>query len=88
MGGLGADEAERAVLASAVAPGGPVELDLAGEPGFPISIPVSQLAPVPRAHAAVQQALRRPPFGARVLGDTLRRDETYRWTYTAPPAGE
>lgn len=87
VGGLSADEAERAVRASAVAPAGTVELDLAGEPGFPVSVPVSQLAPVPRARAAVIEALRRPSIAGRVLGEVgLERDRAVALRFRATPA--
>jgi vancomycin resistance protein YoaR len=87
VGGLSADEAERAVRAGAVAPAGAVELELAGEPGFPVSVPLSQLAPVPRAHAAVMEALRRPSFTGRVLGEVgLERARAVALRFRATPA--
>jgi hypothetical protein len=69
VGGLSADDAVRAVRAGAVAPAGAVELDLPGEAGFPVSVPLSRLAPLPRARAAVEKALRRPSLAVRILGE-------------------
>ena len=87
VGGLSADEAVRAVRARAVAPLGQVELELPGEPGFPVQIATSELAPLPRAKAAVDEAVRRPSLLDRVLGEVgLARERDIALRYRATPA--
>lgn len=87
VGGLSADEATRAVRASAVAPLGEVVLELPGEAGFPLSTPTSDLAPLPRANAAVQEALATPGLFTRILGELgLARDRDVPLRYRATPA--
>lgn len=87
VGGLSADEAERAVLASAEPPIGTVEIALDGEPGFPRYVPVPDLAPVPRARRAVEQAIGSPSLGARILGEVgLESGRDVPLTFRATPA--
>lgn len=87
VGGLSADDALRAVRARAVAPLGQVELELPGEPGFPVQIATSELAPLPRAKAAVGEAVRQPSLFDRVLGEVgLARERDIPLRYRATPA--
>ncbi|MBJ7457382.1 MAG: hypothetical protein JHC74_15120, partial [Thermoleophilia bacterium] len=87
VGGLSADDALRAVRARAVAPLGQVELELPGEPGFPVQIATSELAPLPRAKAAVDEAVRQPSLFDRVLGEVgLARERDIPLRYRATPA--
>jgi vancomycin resistance protein YoaR len=87
VGGLRADEAVRALRASAVPPGGAIVLDLAGEPGFPREVPVAELAPVPRARAAVEEALTRPSLTGRILAELgLPRERSVPLDFRAAPA--
>ncbi len=87
VGGLSADEALRAVRARAIAPLGQVELELPGEPGFPVQVATSELAPLPRAKAAVDEALRGTPLFDRVLAEVgLPRERDIPLRYRATPA--
>ena len=91
VGGLSADEALRAVRARAVAPLGQVELELTGEPGFPVQVATSELAPLPRAKAAVDEAVRRPSLLDRVraeVGLARERDIPLRYRVTSARARE
>ncbi len=76
VGGLTAAQAERAVAAQAQAPPREIEIALAGEPGFPLRIPVAELAPAPRARLAVQEALRQPSVADRFLSEIGVRERT------------
>jgi vancomycin resistance protein YoaR len=69
VGGLSAEQAEAAVAARAEPPRREVEIHLPGEPGFPLRVPVSELAPTPRARLAVQAALEQPSLGERLLSE-------------------
>lgn len=66
VGGLDAGEAERAVLANAPPPGGEVQVVLEGEEGFPVTVPVADLGPVPRARLAVVHAMETPSLWERI----------------------
>jgi hypothetical protein len=67
VGGLTPAQAERAVSGQAGTPGGEVVVDRPGERGFPIRVPVAELAPIPRARVAVERAMEQPSLGARIL---------------------
>ncbi|WP_217914026.1 VanW family protein [Miltoncostaea marina] len=69
VGGLTADEAERAVLAGAPDPPGTMRIALDGEPGFPLEVPVEELGPRPRARLAVREAMERRSLFDRVLAE-------------------
>ena len=69
VGGLTADEAERAVIAGAPDPPGSIEIALEGAPGFPVVVPIADLGPRPRARLAVREALERGSLLRRVLGE-------------------
>ena len=56
VGGLTAAQAERVVAARAEPPPREVEIVMPGEPGFPLRVPVAELAPTPRARLAVRAA--------------------------------
>ena len=87
VGGLSSDEALRAVRAGAIAPLGEVVLELPGQPGFPLRIPTTELAPLPRARAAVDEALRRPSLFTRILGQVgLARERDVALRFRAGPA--
>ncbi len=87
VGGLSADEVVRAVRASAVAPGGVVALDLPTDLGSTIEVPIAQLAPVPRARLAADDALRRPSLFGRILGEIgLARHREIPLRFKATPA--
>ncbi len=76
VGGLTAAQAERAVAARADPPAREVEVTLAGEPGFPVRVPVAELAPTPRAKLAVQAAMRQPSVADRFLSEIGVRERT------------
>ena len=87
VGGLSAGEAMRAVRARAIAPLGQVELELPGEPGFPVQVATSELDPLPRAKAAVDEAVRQPSLLDRILGEVgLARERDIPLRYRATPA--
>jgi vancomycin resistance protein YoaR len=89
VGGLTASEAERAVLAGAPDPTGDVEIVFEGEPGFPMSVPVGDLGPVPRARLAVQAALETPSLWNRIraeVGWEAGRDVPLRYRVTSARA--
>jgi vancomycin resistance protein YoaR len=67
VGGLTPAEAERAVAGQAGAPSGDVVVDRPGEEGFPMRVPVAELAPIPRARVAVERAMGQPSLGERIL---------------------
>ena len=77
VGGLTAEQAERGRGGS-----GPsrrareVEIRMAGEPGFPLRVPVAELAPTPRARLAVQAALDQPSVTDRLLSEIGVRERT------------
>lgn len=76
VGGLTAPQAEAAVAARAAPPPRQVEVAMPGEPGFPLSIPVAELTPIPRARLAVQEALRQPSLADRLLSEIGVRERT------------
>jgi vancomycin resistance protein YoaR len=76
VGGLTAEQAERVVAARAEPPPREVEIALPGEPGFPLRVPVAELAPTPRARLAVLSALRRPSLSDRLLSEIGVRERT------------
>ena len=76
VGGLTAEQAEAAVAARAEPPGRDVEIRMAGEPGFPLRVPVAELAPTPRARLAVQAALDQPSLTDRLLSEIGVRERT------------
>ncbi len=76
VGGLTAAQAERAVAARAEPPARQVEIVLAGEPGFPLQVPLAELAPTPRATLAVQDALDQPSVADRFLSEIGVRERT------------
>ena len=87
VGGLGADEAVRAVRAGAAAPAGSVVLELPGQAGFPRSVPLARLAPRPQARAAVDAALEAPSLARRVLGEVgLAPERSVELRFRAAPA--
>ena len=87
VGGLSADEAERAVRASVQMPPRSLVLELPGEPGFPLTVPVAELAPLPRSRAAVNEALEKPSFAGRILGEVgLARERDVDLRFRATPA--
>ncbi len=89
VGGLTADEAERAVLAGAPEPPGEIEIALDGEPGFPMTVAVADLGPVPRARLAVQQAMAQPSVWGRIraeVGFPQERDVALRYRVTSAKA--
>ena len=91
VGGLSADEAERAVLAGAPEPPGDIEVALEGEPGFPIMVAVTDLGPVPRARLAVQQALEQPSLWGRIraeIGFPAEREVDLRYRVTSARSRE
>lgn len=91
VGGLEAGEAERAVLAGAPAPEGEIELMLPGEDGFPLSVAVASLDPVPRARLAVRRALERPSLWQRIraeVGVEAERDVPLRYKVTSTRSRE
>ncbi|MFP5451683.1 MAG: VanW family protein [Thermoleophilia bacterium] len=67
VGGLTPAQAERAVAGQAGAPTGVVVVDRPGEPGFPMRVPVADLAPIPRARVAVERAMEQPSLAQRIL---------------------
>ena len=69
VGGLSAAQAEAAVAAQATPPPREIEIALPGEAGFPIRVPVAELAPTPRARLAVQEALDQPSLADRLLSE-------------------
>lgn len=87
VGGLSSDEAVRAVRARAVAPLGTVVLELPGEAGFPLTIPSSELGPLPRSRAAVDEALDGPSLFGRILAEVgLARERDVPLRFRATPA--
>ncbi|HTI35066.1 MAG TPA: peptidoglycan binding domain-containing protein, partial [Miltoncostaea sp.] len=85
--GLTADEAVRAVRASATAPGGQVEIALDGQPGFPRTVPVGELNPQPRARAAVNEAVKPSSMWRRVLAEVgLEQSRDVPLAFRAAPA--
>lgn len=87
VAGLTADEAVRAVRASATPPGGRVEVALDGQPAFPQVLPVQELAPRPRARAAVDEAIEPSSLWRRVLAQVgLERSRDIPLAFRATPA--
>jgi vancomycin resistance protein YoaR len=85
--GLSADEAVRAVRASAEPPSGEVEIALDGAPGFPQRVPVRELGPLPRAKAAVGEAIQPSSLWRRVLAEVgLERERDVALAFRAAPA--
>jgi vancomycin resistance protein YoaR len=85
VGGLSADEARRAVLASATPPTGAVVIERPGDSDFPVRVPYSRLAPTPRANQAVAEAVKDPSLFGRVLAEVgleSGRDVSLRWRAT------
>jgi len=76
VGGLTAEQAERVVAARAEPPPREVEIVLPGEPGFPLRVPVAELAPIPRARLAVRAAVRQPSVTDRLLSEIGVRERT------------
>lgn len=68
VGGLSADKARRAVLASDPRTG-EIALRDAMRPAFAVDVPIGILAPRPRATRAVKAALAEDSFGRRLLGE-------------------
>ncbi len=86
VGGLSADEAERAVLAGAAPPKGSVELDSTQGAGVPTRVPFALLGPTPQARAAVQQALGRRSLVDQILGEVgLARNRAVALRFGATP---
>ena len=69
VGGLTAAQAERAVVAQAEPSERAVQMRLPGHASFPRRVPVAELAPAPRARLAVEDAMRRPSVGDRILSE-------------------
>jgi vancomycin resistance protein YoaR len=87
VAGLTADEAVRAVRASAAPPAGAVEVALDGRPGFPQTLPVGELGPQPRARAAVNEAIAPSALWRRVLAEVgLERSRDVPLAFRATPA--
>ncbi len=87
VGGLDADDAVRAVRAGAIPRFGQVEMELAGEPGFPVRIDTAELDPLPRARAAVNAAIARRSLLDRILGEVgLPRERDVPLRFRATPA--
>jgi len=87
VAGLTADEAVRAVRASAEPPGGVVEVAMEGQPGFPQTLPVGELGPQPRARAAVDEAIEPASLWRRVLAEVgLERSRDVPLAFRATPA--
>ncbi|HEX2503695.1 MAG TPA: VanW family protein [Miltoncostaeaceae bacterium] len=76
VGGLTAEEAERVVAARAEPPPREVEIVLPGEPGFPLRVPVAELAPTPRARLAALSAVEQPSVTDRLLSEIGVRERT------------
>src|SRR5262245_25162564 len=76
VGGLTAEQAERVVSDRAEPPPREVEIDLPGEPGFPLRVPVAELAPIPRARLAVVSAVEQPSLADRLLREVGVRERT------------
>ncbi len=76
VGGLTAEQAERVVAARAEPPPREVEIVMPGEPGFPLRVPVAELAPTPRARLAVRAAVRQPSVTDRLLSEIGVRERT------------
>ena len=76
VGGLTAEQAERVVAARAEPPPREVEIELPGEPGFPLRVPVAELAPTPRARLAVLSAVEQPSVADRLLSEIGMRERT------------
>jgi vancomycin resistance protein YoaR len=76
VGGLTAEQAERVVAARAEPPPREVEIVLPGEPGFPLRVPVAELAPTPRARLAVLSAVEQPSVADRLLSEIGVRERT------------
>ncbi len=87
VGGLSADEARRAVLAEATAPSGSITIERPGDPDFPVQVPYSRLAPVPRAQLAVRDAVKNPSLFGRILAEVgLEQSRDVPLTFRASPA--
>ncbi len=68
VGGLSADQAHRAVLASGSRTG-EIALRDAARPAFAVDVPIGILAPRPRATRAVEAALAKDSFSRRLMGE-------------------
>ncbi len=82
VGGLSADQARRAVLASAEPPTGTVTIVRPGDADFPLRVRYARLAPVPQVDAAVAEAVKDPSLFGRIraeLGLASGRDVTLDW---------
>lgn len=87
VGGMTADQAERAVATLAGAATGDVVIEAAGEDGFPMSVPVAQLAPAPRAKLAVARAMKRPSVRERIMRELgFGTDRDIALSYRVAPA--
>src|SRR5262245_4120070 len=76
VGGLTAEQAERVVSDRAEPPPRELEIALRGEPGFPLRVPVAELAPIPRARLAVMSAVEQPSLADRFLSEIGVRERT------------
>ena len=85
--GLTADEAVRAVRASATPPGGDVEIALDGQPAFPQVVPVRRAGAPAAARAAVDEAVAPSSLWRRVLAQVgLERSRDVPLAFRATPA--
>ena len=87
VGGMTPDQAERAVSTLAAAATGDVVVESSGEEGFPISVPMAELAPTPRAKLAVARAMKQPSVGRRIMRELgFGADRDIPLSYRVAPA--
>jgi len=87
VGGMTPDQAERAVATLAAEATGDVVVESGGEEGFPISVPMAELAPTPRAKLAVARAMKQPSVGQRIMRELgFGADRDIPLSYRVAPA--
>lgn len=87
VGGMTPDQAERAVATLAAEATGDVVVESGGEEGFPISVPMAELAPTPRAKLAVARAMEQPSVGQRIMRELgFGADRDIPLSYRVAPA--